>query len=643
MKSSVLVLAMAAIFSAGSAFVTVAPHSITPLNDPLNTDTTALFSGSGNCVMCHASNGTANWSVTWGDVSQTQLWQASMMANAARDPYWQAKVTSEVALFPQHQSVIEDICTTCHSPIGRTQAHYNGQAFYSLTELQNSPIGLDGVSCTSCHQIQDVDMGSPASYDGNYTITDARVLYGPFDAQFGGLMQSVVNYQPLWSPHMRSSEMCATCHTLITTSFDSTGAVVGEFVEQVPYIEWKNSVYEDQGVECQACHMPSLAESIRTSIMPPTIDPRDTVHLHDMVGGNAFMLRLMQNNAAAIGATFTNQAMDTTIARTVRLLTEKTARLSVTTHRDGDSVGVEVLIENLSGHKFPTAYPARRAWLHVTVTDPVAGIIFESGQYDTAGIILNEDVPFEPHYDVLRSPSEVQIYELVARDCYGQITHSLLKSYEPAKDNRLVPVGFMESDATYDTVRIVGDAENDPNFNTENGEEGSGTDRVTYRIPYVGAGPLAVEVEMLFQAVNPRAADFLFTFNTAEVNAFEAMYMAADKTPVRIASSSGVVTSVEFMAGRTTEFVLHQNYPNPFNPQTTIVYELGAEAVVELTVYNALGQRVRTLVSGRQGRGVHTVSWDGRNDRGEGIASGIYLCRLKAADRTQTRKLMLVK
>ncbi len=643
MKQLLMTSMGALLFGVTTSFLVKDSGSLDVFNDPLNTDTTALFAGSGQCETCHASNGTANWSASWGDVSQTTLWQASMMANAGRDPYWQAKVTSEVSLFPQHQALIEDICTTCHSPIGRTQAHWNGETSYSLAAMQASAIAKDGVSCTVCHQIQDVNMGSPASYDGNYTITDIRKAFGPFDAMQGGLMQSVVNYQPLWSPHMRSSEMCATCHTLITAAFDSAGNIVGEFVEQAPYIEWKNSVYEDQNVECQGCHMAELDEPIKVTTLPPFIDPRDTVHLHDMVGGNAFMLQILKDNAAAIGATFTNSAMDTTLARTFRMLKHQTVELTFETQQQGDTLAVEVLVRNKTGHKFPTAYPARRAWLHVRVMDATATVVFESGQYNADGIITHEDPSFEPHHDVIRAGNDIQIYELVAADCAGHVTHSLLKSYQAVKDNRLAPLGFLESDATYDTVRIVGDAENDPNFNIENATEGSGTDRITYRLPWQGTGPLTVTVEMVFQSVNPRAADYLFSFNTTEVNAFEAMYMAADKTPIVIASASRIVTSIGNAGMESQGFRLRQNHPNPFNPGTTIEYSLDQPAHVELIIYNALGEKVRTLVSEWQSSGNRSVTWDGRSHRGMDVASGVYLYRLTAGGRSLTRKLILVR
>lgn len=88
---------------------------------------------------------------------------------------------------------------------------------------------------------------------------------------------------------------------------------------------------------------------------------------------------------------------------------------------------------------------------------------------------------------------------------------------------------------------------------------------------------------------------------------------------------------------------LAQNYPNPFNPTTSIRFGLRDETHVELAVYNILGQEVRRLVTGRRGAGYHTVTWDGRNERGERVASGVYFSRLVSTLGTQTRKMILVK
>jgi endoglucanase len=90
------------------------------------------------------------------------------------------------------------------------------------------------------------------------------------------------------------------------------------------------------------------------------------------------------------------------------------------------------------------------------------------------------------------------------------------------------------------------------------------------------------------------------------------------------------------------DFSLEQNYPNPFNPETTIRYRLSEHRRVEVAVYNAKGQKVRSLVSGDQPPGRHSVVWDGRDDSGLRLSSGIYFYRMKASGFNQIRKMVLL-
>ncbi len=91
------------------------------------------------------------------------------------------------------------------------------------------------------------------------------------------------------------------------------------------------------------------------------------------------------------------------------------------------------------------------------------------------------------------------------------------------------------------------------------------------------------------------------------------------------------------------EFSLSANYPNPFNPTTAINYTLPTSADVSLVIYNSLGQAVRTLVDERVQAGKHTVTWDGRNQAGLELSSGVYFYTLKSESFNQTRKMMLIK
>ena len=91
------------------------------------------------------------------------------------------------------------------------------------------------------------------------------------------------------------------------------------------------------------------------------------------------------------------------------------------------------------------------------------------------------------------------------------------------------------------------------------------------------------------------------------------------------------------------EYSLEQNHPNPFNPDCQIRYALPNDADVNLSVYNVLGQKVRTLVDVFQAAGHKTVHWDGTDDIGNKMASGIYLYRIKAGEYGEAKKMILMK
>lgn len=91
------------------------------------------------------------------------------------------------------------------------------------------------------------------------------------------------------------------------------------------------------------------------------------------------------------------------------------------------------------------------------------------------------------------------------------------------------------------------------------------------------------------------------------------------------------------------EFAIRGNFPNPFNPSTTIAYSLPAEGQAKLTIYSITGQKIRTLVSGRLSAGDHAVVWDGRDERGMTVSSGVYISRLESGKSVRTARMLLLK
>jgi hypothetical protein len=105
----------------------------------------------------------------------------------------------------------------------------------------------------------------------------------------------------------------------------------------------------------------------------------------------------------------------------------------------------------------------------------------------------------------------------------------------------------------------------------------------------------------------------------------------------------GNVTRVKDQKRLPMAFALGQNYPNPFNPETRITYALPEPAHVTIAIFNALGQKVRTLVDVDKAAGSHEIFWDGRNDLGHTVGSGIYFYQLRTVDAKLTRRMLLIR
>jgi hypothetical protein len=208
---------------------------------------------------------------------------------------------------------------------------------------------------------------------------------------------------------------------------------------------------------------------------------------------------------------------------TERQLRADTATVRIAdTRRSGSSATFTVVVENLTGHKLPTGYPSRRAWLHVTARDATGEVLFESGAVAPTGAIVgnaNDEAPsrYEPHYDEIRMADQVQIYESVMVDLKGTPTTGLLQGVRYVKDNRLLPRGFDKSTASAD-VAVRGAATSDADFQ-------SGGDRVRYAIDLVKAqGPVTFEAELRFQTISFRWARNLGTYAAAETKRFTSYY-----------------------------------------------------------------------------------------------------------------------
>jgi hypothetical protein len=101
--------------------------------------------------------------------------------------------------------------------------------------------------------------------------------------------------------------------------------------------------------------------------------------------------------------------------------------------------------------------------------------------------------------------------------------------------------------------------------------------------------------------------------------------------------------SFERSALLPTVYDMGKNYPNPFNPETHINYQLPEASQVQLLIYNTLGQKIRTLLDERKEAGYYTIQWDGRDERGLSVGSGIYFIKMQAGNTVKIQKMTLIK
>ncbi|NLE51038.1 MAG: hypothetical protein GX613_06490 [Chloroflexi bacterium] len=502
-----------------------------------------LFTTSPVCTSCHQQMTDADGT----DVSIDAWWGSTMMANAATDPYWQSSVRFETEINPHLKPVIEDKCATCHTPMAHFAALQGGEdtglldgGFFDPARDVHA-LAMDGVSCALCHQIEPDNLGSPDSFSGLYLIDadlpqNERRAYSRFEVDEAGrqVMQAASGYVPEVGHHISSAEMCATCHTLYTPYVDDAGEVAGTFPEQTPYLEWQQSSYGG-AVPCQTCHMPAAQGPVVTSVTGG--EPRSPFLTHEFVGGNAYMMRIFRAHSEELNVAASAEQFAATEQRALDQLQREAAALSIEQAGLSDThLTAIVAVAPKTGHKFPTGFPSRRAWLHVTLTDAAGEVVFESGAWTEEGKVVGDDhdadpARYEPHHALIRSADEVQIYEAVLGDVNGEVTNVLLRAAGYLKDNRLLPAGFDKASAHEDTA-TSGAA-------TDDGDFLGGSDRVIYAMPLNDAeGPFALEVELLYQTISYNWAHKLDAHtDMPEAARFLSYYEAQPNLPVVVAST----------------------------------------------------------------------------------------------------------
>ena len=107
--------------------------------------------------------------------------------------------------------------------------------------------------------------------------------------------------------------------------------------------------------------------------------------------------------------------------------------------------------------------------------------------------------------------------------------------------------------------------------------------------------------------------------------------------PYLISEESGIIEELP------ESYKLYQNFPNPFNPATTISFDLPNDNLVKINIYNLLGQKVKSLLNLKLTAGTHEIIWDGKNEVGQSVSSGLYLLTIKTGEYSALKKMILLR
>jgi hypothetical protein len=455
------------------------------------------------CKTCHAG---------FADTAAWTSWAGSAMSLAAKDPLFLSAVTEAEKDYPG----VGDYCLRCHAP----EAWVQGRCF--PTDGSGLQSDDTGVTCSTCHRMDP----SPWLRNGQYLIGDDLEMRGPIpDAQ--------APHRTRTSTFTGSSELCGACHDLrnplvFRRNLDGT-PTNQPFPEQTTYTEWKTSAFATEGKTCASCHLPKMTGEVAFG------GPERQRSSHELAGGNLFLLGAIGFLEPGLGIDDELELGKLRIRATMRTAASLALVDAAQVLRRGEVAQVQLRVTNLTGHKLPTGYPGRRLWLHVRVLDGAGAVVFESGQVDDRGHLLDGagrrlDAlgTILPHRDRVTAADQVALWEAVQVDRAGAPTHALLAAWAMGKDDRLLPMGWDPSVADGGRTVPVAVAD-DPDF-------GPGSDTVHLDVAAPGAARL--EVALAFQSVPPAAIEAAVARATPAAITFGTMTARRPPTPIVLAEAS---------------------------------------------------------------------------------------------------------
>ena len=600
------------------------------------------------CFTCHGNYAPA--------VEPGHNWAGSMMAQAARDPLFFAAV----AIAEQDAPSVGDLCLRCHTPGGWQEGRSVDTSGGQLTAKDRT-----GVQCEACHRFVDWDYDS-----GIDPVEDAAVLAGLDDVPFqyangefisdpnpiqrGPFPDAVASHQFLESPLHTRSDVCGTCHDVSNPVFVNTGlgdyapATLDEehpdmnlrnmFPVERTFSEWTMSEYATTGVyapqfagnlpdgivrSCQDCHMRDVTGKGCNDNNAPT---RDNLPLHDFTGGNTFIPDILPD--------FFPTEVDTVQLAAGKVRATAMLQLAATLDLTSQPYGLDVRVTNETAHKLPSGYPeGRRIWLNVKAVDAAGVQVFESGAYDAVTAVLDHDEQAKI-YEIKPglSPGLASALSMTAGPSFHFVLNDTVWS-----DNRIPPRGF--TNANFEQIQSP------PVDYTY--ADGQYWDDTSYFLP---AEAETAHVTLYYQTLSKEYVEFLRdenVTNTLGQDLYDAWAAHGMSTPVPMATATlvlgEIVTDVQPTPQTGLTWEMSRPAPNPFGRETVLEYAVPEQARVRITVYDLAGRRVRVLEDAVLEPDRYRVTWDGRNESGRILASGIYFVRYEAGPSAIVRRVALLK
>ncbi|MBP6630911.1 MAG: hypothetical protein KA297_15865 [Kofleriaceae bacterium] len=513
------------------------------------------------CARCHGPSEHALRGPGGEDLAPSTGWSTSMMGLAARDPYFLAALSRELWRRPAARPLLERTCLGCHAPMGVREAVATGQHL-GLHELLGGDsvaarLGRDGVSCLGCHAITADGLGTPTSFTGGFVTAAERVAFGPRPDPVGAAMAQMIHVEARYGPHLSSSALCGSCHTVELAPMQADGSPAGpSYLEQATYLEWRNSDFRTEApagptpTSCIDCHMAQLrttdagvvrgvdADGVVLSSRPPSgLPARDGVRRHQLAGGNAYLLRVLADDPAAVGSRLAPAALRTAAAASEQMLATAAALRLADVHLVGGRLRATVTVINQTGHKLPTGYPFRRMWLRWVARDRAGQVVATGGQHRAGALVDHRGQRLDPagvtlpHRDRITDPDEIALWEAIPVDGAGRRSHQIVDTVGLGKDNRILPAGWRVDHPDGARLGPTGVGA-DPTFV-------AGADQVQLDVPAAAAA--ALEVELLYQSIPPETLDSYHGVPGRAPLAFIRMTARTPPLPVRLAQAQALV------------------------------------------------------------------------------------------------------